>query len=54
MAMPVARITSRGGNVLENLDGPGWPAIELKEFAEALGPRGLAEVASPRPLRRKV
>jgi len=27
------------------LDGPGWPAIELKEFAEALGPRGLAEVA---------
>jgi len=27
------------------LDGPGWPAIELKEFAKALGPRGLAEVA---------
>ncbi len=27
------------------LDGPGWPAIELKEWAEALGPRGLAEVA---------
>jgi hypothetical protein len=27
------------------LDGPGWPAIELKEFADALGPRGLAEVA---------
>ncbi len=27
------------------LDGPGWPAIELKEFAEALGQRGLAEVA---------
>jgi hypothetical protein len=27
------------------LDGPGWPAIELREFAEALGPRGLAEVA---------
>jgi hypothetical protein len=27
------------------LDGPGWPAIELKEFAEALGPRGLADVA---------
>jgi hypothetical protein len=27
------------------LDGPGWPAIELKEFAEALGDRGLAEVA---------
>src|SRR5579859_7636574 len=27
------------------LDGPGWPAIELKEFTEALGPRGLAEVA---------
>ncbi|HXL93265.1 MAG TPA: hypothetical protein VN969_30420 [Streptosporangiaceae bacterium] len=27
------------------LDGPGWPAIELKEFGEALGDRGLAEVA---------
>jgi hypothetical protein len=27
------------------LDGPGWPAIELKEWAEALGPRGLGEVA---------
>ena len=27
------------------LDGPGWPAIELKEFAEALGQHGLAEVA---------
>jgi hypothetical protein len=27
------------------LDGPGWPAIELKEFAEALGDRGVAEVA---------
>jgi hypothetical protein len=27
------------------LDGPGWPAINLKEFAEALGQRGLAEVA---------
>ena len=27
------------------LDGPGWPAIELKEFAEALGQDGLAEVA---------
>ena len=23
------------------LDGPGWPAIELKEFAEALGQQGL-------------
>jgi tetratricopeptide (TPR) repeat protein len=31
--------------VSRQLDGPGWPAIELKEFAEALGPRGLAEVA---------
>ncbi len=31
--------------VAMQLDGPGWPAIELKEFAEALGPRGLAEVA---------
>jgi hypothetical protein len=27
------------------LDGPGWPAIELKEFAEVLGQHGLAEVA---------
>jgi len=27
------------------LDGPGWPAIELKEFAEPLGDCGLAEVA---------
>jgi hypothetical protein len=27
------------------LDGPGWPAINLKEFAEVLGQRGLAEVA---------
>jgi hypothetical protein len=27
------------------LDGPGWPAIELKEFAGAVGPRGLAEAA---------
>jgi|GEM_PF-1023068 len=27
------------------LDGPGWPAIELKEFAGALGPHGIAEVA---------
>jgi hypothetical protein len=31
--------------VSRQLDGPGWPAIELKEFADALGPRGLAEVA---------
>jgi uncharacterized Zn finger protein len=31
--------------VSRQLDGPGWPAIELREFAEALGPRGLAEVA---------
>ena len=31
--------------VSRQLDGPGWPAIELKEFTEALGPRGLAEVA---------
>ncbi len=31
--------------VSSQLDGPGWPAIELKEFAAALGPRGLAEVA---------
>src|SRR5579859_7178812 len=31
--------------VSRQLDGPGWPAIELKEFVEALGPRGLAEVA---------
>jgi hypothetical protein len=34
-----------GWLVSMQLDGPGWPAIELKEFAEALGPRGLAEVA---------
>ena len=27
------------------LDGPGWPGIDLKEFAEALGDRGLAEIA---------
>jgi hypothetical protein len=31
--------------VSRQLDGPGWPAIRLKEFAEALGQRGLAEVA---------
>jgi hypothetical protein len=31
--------------VSRQLDGPGWPAIELKEFAEALGPHGLAKVA---------
>jgi hypothetical protein len=31
--------------VSRQLDGPGWPAIELKEFAEALGQHGLAEVA---------
>jgi hypothetical protein len=31
--------------VAMRLDGPGWPAIELKEWAEALGPHGLAEVA---------
>ena len=31
--------------VSSQLDGPGWPAIALKEFAEALGQRGLAEVA---------
>jgi len=31
--------------VSSQLDGPGWPAIDLKEFAEALGQRGLAEVA---------
>jgi hypothetical protein len=31
--------------VSTQLDGPGWPAIDLKEFAEALGERGLAEVA---------
>jgi hypothetical protein len=31
--------------VSAQLDGPGWPSIELKEFAEALGDRGLAEVA---------
>jgi hypothetical protein len=31
--------------VSTQLDGPGWPAIELKEFAEALGQSGLAEVA---------
>jgi hypothetical protein len=30
-----------------HLDGPGWPAVKLEEFAEALGPRGLAEVARP-------
>jgi hypothetical protein len=27
-----------------HLDGPGWPAVKLQDFAEALGPRGLAEV----------
>jgi hypothetical protein len=27
------------------LGGPGWPDIELKEFSDALGQRGLAEVA---------
>ena len=27
------------------LDGPGWPDVELAEFAEALGDAGLAEVA---------
>ena len=31
--------------VAMQLDGPGWPSIELREFAAALGPRGLAEVA---------
>jgi hypothetical protein len=31
--------------VTMQLDGPGWPRIELKEFAAALGERGLAEVA---------
>jgi hypothetical protein len=31
--------------VSSQLDGPGWPAIDLKQFAEALGQRGLAEVA---------
>ena len=34
-----------GWLVSTQLDGPGWPAIELKEFAGALGPHGLAEVA---------
>lgn len=27
-------------------DGPGWPEIRLREFASALGDRGLAEVAA--------
>jgi hypothetical protein len=31
--------------VSTQLDGPGWPAIDLKVFAEALGQRGLSEVA---------
>jgi hypothetical protein len=31
--------------VTMQLDGPGWPRIELKEFAGALGEHGLAEVA---------
>jgi hypothetical protein len=43
-AAPDARRLA-GWLVSMQLDGPGWPAIELKEFAEALGPRGLAEVA---------
>jgi hypothetical protein len=27
-------------------DGPGWPEIRLREFASALGERGLAEIAA--------
>ena len=43
-AAPDARPLARW-LVSMQLDGPGWPAIELKEFAEALGQDGLAEVA---------
>ena len=31
--------------VRARLDGPGWPDIELADFADALGPTGLDEVA---------
>jgi uncharacterized Zn finger protein len=31
--------------VRARLDGPGWPDIELADFAEALGPAGLDDVA---------
>jgi hypothetical protein len=31
--------------VTMQLDGPGWPRIELKDFAEVLGDTGLAEIA---------
>ena len=31
--------------VKARLDGPGWPDIELADFADALGPTGLDEVA---------
>jgi hypothetical protein len=36
------------------LDGPGWPSIELKEFSDALGGAGLAEVARLTEERRAV
>jgi hypothetical protein len=31
--------------VTARLDGPGWPDVELADFADALGPAGLNEVA---------
>jgi hypothetical protein len=34
-----------GWLVMTSVDGPGWPDIELTEFADALGEPGLAEVA---------
>jgi len=40
--------------VTMQLDGPGWPRIELKEFTAALGERGIAEVARLTAERRVV
>jgi hypothetical protein len=42
--------------VTSRLDGPGWPDIELADFADALGQTGLDEVAQARdgtPHRRR-